>query len=244
MSPLLILLVIAVASAKSGESNSSEKASSIKENLQKLREVVMDKLSSGSARKSKEMELPTGSARKQKSYGYFPYLPNPVMNYNFPPDMGYYFPQGKTPLSQEWRTEPFKRKNSPQLMDSPIYYVRLPPSPYIFVPGMGYVSRPPSLNEPGMLDALTENKPDSSSNQGDGIRPENFIHVPIDFVSNGKPTGVYTLPNEPISKPNPDSGFYNLDKGPYLYNGKPIELYVLRNTYRHMYADALTNFYP
>lgn len=203
------------------------------ENLQKLRDVVLDKISP--SRKSKEMEQPENQ-RKAKNYGYYPYIP---INYNYPHDMGYYFPQGKTPINQEWRTEPFKRKTTQQLLDSPIYYVRLPPSPYVYVPGMGFVSRPPSLAEPGVLNAISDQKPE---NNGE-ITPENFLHVPIDFVSNGKPTSVYQLPNDPI-KQKPNNGYYNLEKGPYLFNGKPIELYVLGNSYNQMYADALTNFYP
>lgn len=49
--------------------------------------------------------------------------------------------------------------------DSPIYYIKLPPMPYSFVPGLGYMP----------LDHRTSNP----------------VNLPINFLSNGKPTTVY-----------------------------------------------------
>lgn len=155
--------------------------------------------------------------------------------------------------------------NSLQYDNSPIFYIRLPPTPYMFVPGLGYVSQPPSL---GPMAPPPPQDP--------------FINLPLDFVSNGKPTGVYQWngapsfsqmpqmpqmdpfgygpPPQPMmpvqrpsynpsySKPKPkppsNSKVTNL-KGQYVFNGKPGDnVYVLRDTYNSIYSDALQNFYP
>lgn len=161
--------------------------------------------------------------------------------------------------------------NSLQYDNSPIFYIRLPPTPYMFVPGLGYVSQPPTLG-PAMPPMLPQ-----------GVHPQAdpFINLPIDFVSNGKPTGVYQwsgapgfppapqMPVDPYGygsqpvmppaprpsynsqsykpKPKPiptNSKITNL-KGPFLFNGKPEgDAYVLRDTYNSIYSDALQNFYP
>ncbi|XP_068632146.1 uncharacterized protein [Battus philenor] len=162
--------------------------------------------------------------------------------------------------------------NSLQYDNSPIFYIRLPPTPYMFVPGLGYVSQPPSLGPP------------MSPIMQQGVNPQvadPFINLPLDFVSNGKPTGVYqwsgaagypqvpqmgpvdpfgygapqpimpaprpTYSSPTYSKPKPappNSKITNL-KGPYMFNGKPGDsVYVLRDTYNSIYSDALQNFYP
>lgn len=160
--------------------------------------------------------------------------------------------------------------NSLQYDNSPIFYIRLPPTPYMFVPGLGYISQPPSIGppmSPMMAQAVSPQVADP------------FINLPIDFVSNGKPTGVYQwsgapsfqqVPQMPVdpfgygsqpiipsrpsynmpsyqSKPKPqptNSKVTNL-KGQYVFNGKPGDsVYVLRDTYNSIYSDALQNFYP
>lgn len=161
--------------------------------------------------------------------------------------------------------------NSLQYDNSPIFYIRLPPTPYMFVPGLGYVSQPPSIGPP-----MSPMMPPGMPPQVDP-----FINLPLDFVSNGKPTGVYQwsgapgypsqLPQIPqvdpygygpqpmmprpdyntpsYSKPKPkpaptNSKITNL-KGQYAFNGKPGDnVYVLRDTYNSIYSDALQNFYP
>ncbi|CAB3224375.1 unnamed protein product [Arctia plantaginis] len=162
--------------------------------------------------------------------------------------------------------------NSLQYENSPIFYIRLPPTPYMFVPGLGYVSQPPTLGPP-------------MSPMMAGVPPQvadPFINLPIDFVSNGKPTGVYqwsgapayqqvpqmpqvdpfgyggqsmmppsrpsyNMPSYSQSKPKPapsNSKITNL-KGQYVFNGKPSDsVYVLRDSYNSIYSDALQNFYP
>ncbi|XP_049948233.1 uncharacterized protein LOC126456528, partial [Schistocerca serialis cubense] len=119
--------------------------------------------------------------------------------------------------------------------DSPVYYIRMPAAPYVFVPGLGYVSQPPPPPPPPPRRAATYNP---------------FINVPVEFVSNGKPTGVYRWQGRPASTtttPKPalqQSAVNTLDKGPYVFNGKPSRVHVLRDQYNVLYADALQNFYP
>lgn len=228
--------------------------------------------------------------------------------------------------------------------DSPIYYIRIPPSPYVHVPGYGYVSESPSLKPPPQV---VQNEPPSKVNNG-GLYNQNYMqpnqnyqdpssqpdymsslmgamsnfmpsqnymnfnpapapsnyfsnyqntmtnvpyqndqynpsgavypantfplnsqytgtggshnkyqnspiyNLPLQFLANGKPTSIYTLPNEiqatPVkpSKPHrPDSPIYHLDKGPYVFNGKPSDIYMLRNAYNDaLYDETINNFYP
>ncbi|XP_049868710.1 uncharacterized protein LOC126368661 [Pectinophora gossypiella] len=141
--------------------------------------------------------------------------------------------------------------NSLQYDNSPIFYIRLPPTPYMFVPGLGYVSQPPSLGPP------------MSPMIPPGVPPQvdPFINLPLDFVSNGKPTGVYQwngpggyppqvpqIPqvdpfgygapqqimqqpqrpsynapsySKPKPKPSPTNSKVTNLKGQYVFNGKP-----------------------
>lgn len=161
--------------------------------------------------------------------------------------------------------------NSLQYENSPIFYIRLPPTPYMFVPGLGYVSQPPTLGPP-MAPMMPPVPPQVA---------DPFINLPIDFVSNGKPTGVYqwsgapaypqvpqmqpvdpfgyggqpmmpsrpsyNVPSysQPKPKPSPSNSKITNLKGQYVFNGKPGDsVYVLRDTYNSIYSDALQNFYP
>ncbi|KAK9883086.1 hypothetical protein WA026_001288 [Henosepilachna vigintioctopunctata] len=140
------------------------------------------------------------------------------------------------------RAIPFqRRKNGLHKMqpanafNSPIYYIALPPQPYIFVPGMGYMSQPP---------------PHPASE---------FLNLPVNFLANGKPSNIYqwssgpfsnSAPQErpttprPIKKPKPDSSIINLDDK-FVFNGKPGNtISILRDSYNALYSDALQNFYP
>lgn len=234
--------------------------------------------------------------------------------------------------------------NKKKYTNSPIYYIRIPPSPYVHVPGYGYVSESPSLKPPpevmqseaepnkmsagGMFNqnymlpnqnvyqqpSSTANIPNYMSNimnsasnymtsqnymnynpaptsnnyfpnypnqmnlpyqnedYNNGVYPANtfplnnqgfnqgnankyqnspIYNLPLQFLANGKPTHVYTLQNEiqatPMkpSKPSrPDSPIYNLDKGPYVFNGKPTDIILLRDAYNALYDDTINNFYP
>lgn len=149
------------------------------------------------------------------------------------------------------RTIPSRKRynvNRPQQpYNSPIYYIRMPPQPYMFIPGLGYVSQPP-------LHHMSQ-----------------FLNVPVSFVANGKPSTIYqwsggleqfpgaTIPSQPLPilppitppkpkpKPQPpkpaDSTVHHLP-GKFQFNGKPEDIYVLRDSYNSLYSDALQNFYP
>ncbi|XP_031623710.1 extensin [Contarinia nasturtii] len=117
--------------------------------------------------------------------------------------------------------------------NSPIFYIRLPPTPYMFVPGMGYISQPPTIQP------LTPQYP---------INP--FINLPITYLSNAKPTGVFPWNQQPSANfgapqfpsylpprpqkpyrpkpqltPGPDSKITHL--GSYLFNGRPESIYLM-----------------
>ncbi|KAG5874295.1 hypothetical protein JTB14_002403 [Gonioctena quinquepunctata] len=131
-----------------------------------------------------------------------------------------------------------------QPFNSPIYYIRLPPQPYMFVPGIGYVSQP---------------APSPMSQ---------FVNLPMSFVSNGKPSSIYqwsgafqgfptqapptsisgfpsivSKPHHPIKKPLPDSTIHRLPEQ-FAFNGKPEDIFVLRDSYNSLYSDVLQNVYP
>lgn len=131
--------------------------------------------------------------------------------------------------------------------DSPIYYIRLPPNPYVYMPGMGYVSRPspPPVQSPPSVIPPRRTSP--------------FIQLPLGFVSNGKPgstvqiwpnerlpvTPAPTLPPLPVRKPIYSKPSINKLPGPYFFNGKPSGFYILQqDPYNSLYADVLHNFYP
>lgn len=151
------------------------------------------------------------------------------------------------------RTLPKRKRLRPKpaaspAFNSPIYYIRLPPQPYMFVPGLGYVSQP----APSPV--------------------QQFLNLPVSFVSNGKPASIYqwssglqsaftgsgddlSLPPPPPSHHRPmrppikqpakptDSTIHRLP-GQFPFNGKPEDIFVLRDSYNSLYSDALQNFYP
>ncbi|XP_046587389.1 uncharacterized protein LOC107222048 [Neodiprion lecontei] len=123
--------------------------------------------------------------------------------------------------------------------ESNIYYIRLPPTPYIFVPGLGYVSQPPTYStghriRPQIghvrpqLDPYRPHHPQPIYNSPlNEINP--FINLPVDFVSNGKPTGVYQWQSQNYQPhKRPETHIATLDKGPYFFNGRPHSIYLLR----------------
>ncbi|XP_050683590.1 uncharacterized protein LOC126978640 [Leptidea sinapis] len=232
-------------------------------------------------------EAPSPSNRRNKAlnlFGYFPSFLSSGLDYTEDDDEDVRFSVNDDNFDDDdlSRTIPSRRRqqnkkkngngdsfqndniNSLQYDNSPIFYIRLPPTPYMFVPGMGYVSQPPSLGPMApMLPNMAPQDP--------------FINLPLDFVSNGKPTGVYqwngapgypqapqmtdpfgygppmmpsrpnfnapSYPQKPAPAPS-NSKVTNL-KGPYVFNGKPSDsVYVLRDTYNSIYSDALQNFYP
>jgi len=188
-----------------------------------------------------------GYQREDKSFGFYDYPVPPYFQASYVPDIAFdQYGGGEGSNDILARTDPLDTIIRPKntiapYSDSPIYYIRLPPTPYVFVPGLGYVSQPPP--------------PSPLSSQ---INP--FINLPIDFIANGKPTNIYqwsgaptmqpamterpSLPSYPYPKPKPDSSVNNLNKGPYVFNGRPSDIYVLRDSVNAIYSDALQNFYP
>lgn len=156
-------------------------------------------------------------------------------------------------------------KRRPASKNSPIFYIRLPPTPYMFVPGMGYISQPPTIQP------LTPQYP---------INP--FINLPLTYLSNAKPTGVFPwnpqastnyagpqfpsyLPPRPqkpyrpkpqippgsaaaaaaLQGPAQDSKITHL--GSYLFNGRPESIYLMppyHNPYASPYAPSPYNSSP
>ncbi|XP_012152677.2 uncharacterized protein LOC105664115 [Megachile rotundata] len=112
--------------------------------------------------------------------------------------------------------------SEPDYQESDIFYIRLPPTPYMFVPGLGYVSQPPTYSTANLRPQISYARPRPKPAQP--VNP--FIKLPIDFVSNGKPTAVYQWQKKPSKKPT-DSPITNLDSlsAEFVNNGKPTSIY-------------------
>lgn len=147
-----------------------------------------------------------------------------------------------------------KRRPANAHKNSPIFYIRLPPTPYMYIPGMGYISQPPTIQP------LTPQYP---------VNP--FINLPITYLSNAKPTGVFPwnqqnpsnfatpqfpsyLPPRPqkpyrpkpqmspsmspsmTSAPTPTQDSKITHLGSYLFNGRPESIYLMP-PYHNPYAS-------
>lgn len=176
---------------------------------------------------------PAESNRRNKMIDFFgSFLPNPFLSHYqqpyFKSQQQFYDPSAdyeeEDLMSRANRRKPSNRENSP------IFYVRLPPTPYMYVPGMGYISQPPTIRP--MAFAPPPMPPPV-------VNP--FINVPVNFLSNGKPTNVYEWPGSHYrpthqqrpqsARPHknsflPDSKITHL-KGPYVFNGRPEDIFVL-----------------
>ncbi|XP_054007767.1 uncharacterized protein LOC128891874 [Hylaeus anthracinus] len=109
--------------------------------------------------------------------------------------------------------------------ESNIFYIRLPPTPYMFVPGLGYISNPPTYSTSNLHPQIPFTRP--ARPKPVYRQPVNpFIKLPIDFVSNGKPTSVYQWQKKPAKKPS-DTPITNLDSlsAEFVSNGKPTSIY-------------------
>ncbi|XP_076657781.1 uncharacterized protein LOC143361914 [Halictus rubicundus] len=113
---------------------------------------------------------------------------------------------------------------SKRRQESNIFYIRLPPTPYMFVPGLGYISQPPKYSTSNLRPQIGHHKPTRPKPVYQ--KPGNpFIKLPIDFVSNGKPTSVYQWQKK--QKKPADSPITNLDSlsTEFVSNGKPTSIY-------------------
>lgn len=136
--------------------------------------------------------------------------------------------------SSELTTEDRSSGASKRYPESDIFYIRLPPIPYMFVPGLGYISQSPTYSSASLkpqiplvpqlvqLQHVRPVRPQPASQQT--VNP--FIKLPIDFISNGKPTSVYQWQKKPGKKPT-DSPITNLDNlsADFVNNGKPTSIY-------------------
>ncbi|XP_065358190.1 uncharacterized protein LOC135952258 [Calliphora vicina] len=93
--------------------------------------------------------------------------------------------------------------------NSPIYYVRLPPTPYMFLPSLGLGNSPASMSGyPTMLPYQSlPSFPSFSS----------VFNVPINFLANGKPSNIYQMSAPPSDIQNPLQ-FANI---PSSFNTRP-----------------------
>lgn len=117
--------------------------------------------------------------------------------------------------------------DSNNLEESNIFYIRLPPTPYMFVPGLGYISQPPTYsttNLQPLVQAYKRPGRPKPAYQQSVSHP--FIKLPIDFVSNGKPTSIYHWQKKTNKKPT-DTPITNLDSlsADFVTNGKPTAIY-------------------
>ncbi|KAH8278585.1 hypothetical protein KR018_005708 [Drosophila ironensis] len=84
------------------------------------------------------------------------------------------------------RRPPPSHPASSPARNSPIYYVRLPPTPYMFVPNM-----PTSPFGGGFSPLLTYQPMPSFSAFG------SVFNLPVNFLANGKPSGIYQVNGSP-----------------------------------------------
>ncbi|XP_033214799.1 uncharacterized protein LOC117171526 [Belonocnema kinseyi] len=163
----------------------------------------------------------TKKGRKRKAFFLsYPFVPQVHHHYPTLPDYDLNF-------EDDFRTEERTPGGKKKYPESNIYYIRLPPTPYMFVPGLGYISQPPRYSPPPLSPHITHVRPMRPARPPTIYQPHvnPFIKVPIDFVSNGKPTSVYQWPSQDA---RPENRISNLDKGPYGFNGRPSSVYLLR----------------
>lgn len=177
-----------------------------------------------------EKLITQGRARKHKAlldYSLVSRVPYPRVS---PYEVGY-----NDDVSGIARKDRLSKEFRKRYEESNIFYVRLPPAPYTFVPGLGYISQPPAYSTATLkpqLPLVTQllqlpyvrpvGGPEPAFQQT--VNP--FVKVPIDFVSNGKPTSVYQWQKKPNQRPA-DSPITNLDdlSADFVTNGKPTFIY-------------------
>lgn len=126
---------------------------------------------------------------------------------------------------------------SKRYQESDIFYIRLPPIPYMFVPGLGYISQSSTYSGASLKPQIPLVPQLVQLHHQLHVRPVRpppapqqtvnpFIKLPIDFISNGKPTSVYQWQKKPGKKPT-DSPITNLDNlsADFVNNGKPTSIY-------------------
>ncbi|KAK7071518.1 hypothetical protein SK128_013300, partial [Halocaridina rubra] len=139
-----------------------------------------------------------------------------------------------------------KETVSQPVTNSPIFYIRLPPAPYVYMPGLGYVS--PNTNT------------------------FKFVRPDLDFVNNGRPSSIYHYkgsnttttpkpttttetttitpssttttttekPSEPNKKPNSNITWL---PGPWVFNGRPSNIFIFSSPHKPGHLDSLHKKY-
>lgn len=183
---------------------------------------------------------PMARHRQDKMLGYFGYYPPmPLAQLGMYPQASPFFPQEyfgdySSGLNDEddimSRANRRRPPQSNSIENSPIYYIRLPPTPYMFVPGYGYISNPPTITpmnafaqtSPALPQHMPpygqQSMPNPYAQQPNPYVPQSnpyapqlnqinpFINLPLNFVANGKPTNVYQWSGAPAGyqpQPNP-----------------------------------------
>lgn len=139
------------------------------------------------------------SMRQNKMFGFYGYIPafSPIPSYyptlptpDYFSDYSYY---GYNDEDEDVMSRGAGTKKRPgQFKNSPIYYIRLPPTPYMFVPGVGYISQPPTYQPmapiiPPVVPAIPPMHGPTSP----------FYNLPLNFMANGKPTNIYQWQGNP-----------------------------------------------
>lgn len=146
--------------------------------------------------------MPDISMRQNKMFGFYGYIPAfaPIPAYypTLPPtdyfsDYSYYgYNDEDEDVMSRGAGGGTKKRPSNQFKNSPIYYIRLPPTPYMFVPGIGYVSQPPTYQP--MAPIMPPVVPAMPAMPG-ATSP--FYNLPLNFMANGKPTNIYQWQGNP-----------------------------------------------
>lgn len=245
------------------------------ENVQEIGTIKQHRVSKSYAFPINDLKA-ENSGRQDKMLGYFGYYPQQqqqLTNSFYPQEYYDYEPNEiDESMSRVNRRRP--QHNMGQIENnSPIFYIRLPPTPYMFVPGLGYVSQPPSIQpmsqQMGSLGhGQMSHMPQMSHMQQMSQMPQMpqmpvnpFINVPLNFLANGKPSNIYQWPGygQQFNMPYPirpqHRPFYHKQKpfiqdskihnlkGQYLFNGRPEEVFLLQNSYNPLYSNNLNNFY-
>uniref|UniRef100_A0A6V7JZB9 DUF4794 domain-containing protein n=1 Tax=Bracon brevicornis TaxID=1563983 RepID=A0A6V7JZB9_9HYME len=223
MKPLTVLLFIALSATAAPISKSPPEDSN---NLDLLRKLVKKRESSRESSESEDIKPPKTSKKGRMHKAFF-------LSYPFVPQMNNYPAVPSTEETYNDIAEERTPGHRKKYQDSEIFYIRLPPSPYYFVPGLGYISTPPKYSLPGGQSSPKPQNPKPQSHPNKRKRPHTtpkpnpFINLPIDFVSNGKPTGVYQYESTKKPPKRKDTSISKLRKGPYTFNGRPTSIYLL-----------------
>ncbi|XP_011866876.1 PREDICTED: uncharacterized protein LOC105561479 [Vollenhovia emeryi] len=188
---------------------------------------------SGSETRGNETNEKRVQGRKHKAiFVNYPLIP-PILHYPRVPTYEVDYNDNNPELAMEDRSSGASKR----YQESDIFYIRLPPIPYMFVPGLGYISQPPTYPGASLKPQIPLVPQLVQLHQQLHVRPVRpqpvsqqtvnpFIKLPIDFISNGKPTSVYQWQKKPGKKPT-DSPITNLDNlsADFVNNGKPTSIY-------------------